>query len=346
MASYDENQTVEEAKREADRAPGAGAYPPPHQNGNAAKLVNPFHLAIAELQADTDDMNLEPNRPAPAESPASRQTVVVNQPVRALSLGAWLGVGGAALVLGLLGGVIAQAFNRKETRSPEPVASAPDPALLAAIDSLKTRTGELSKQIDGLDAKIAALPKPPPPLDLSDLNAKVAELTETTASLKPVEGEVLAADRRASKLADAVESLRYETLKVRERLSAVETKVVAIRPTVPETSPRDDRPPSAGGVTLSQGADFFKRGRFKEALGIFNRLELSSPNDARVWYFAALSHGFATNQWGGGTAELVEKGIACERAGTPEAATIDAAFQDLTPATGKNWLDEYRKKAK
>jgi hypothetical protein len=41
----------------------------------------------------------------------------------------------------------------------------------------------------------------------------------------------------------------------------------------------------------------------------------------------------------------VKKGIERERAGTPPADQIDAAFSILTPDTGKDWLATYRKRA-
>jgi hypothetical protein len=97
---------------------------------------------------------------------------------------------------------------------------------------------------------------------------------------------------------------------------------------------------------LRPGIELFKQGQYKEALDLFNRLELSMPDDARVWYFAALSHGLATNRWGGGTERLVEKGIDREGAGTPATARIDAAFHDLTPDKGQEWLAFHRRRVR
>ena len=44
--------------------------------------------------------------------------------------------------------------------------------------------------------------------------------------------------------------------------------------------------------------------------------------------------------------QLVEKGIKREVAGTPKAAVIDAAFRDLTSASGKEWIAAYRRRAR
>jgi hypothetical protein len=41
----------------------------------------------------------------------------------------------------------------------------------------------------------------------------------------------------------------------------------------------------------------------------------------------------------------VAEGMAREKAGKPEKAKIDAAFSDLTTATGKDWLAFYRNRA-
>jgi len=74
-------------------------------------------------------------------------------------------------------------------------------------------------------------------------------------------------------------------------------------------------------------------------------MELTDPDDARVWYYAALAHGFATKQWNeDGAGRLVEKGIERERAGTPPKPVIDETFKGLTSATGKDWLAGYRQR--
>ena len=64
-----------------------------------------------------------------------------------------------------------------------------------------------------------------------------------------------------------------------------------------------------------------------------------------VWYYAALSRGLATRDWKGETERLVTQGIEREKAGKPDKAKIDAAFEDLTPETGKDWLAFYRRRA-
>jgi predicted Zn-dependent protease len=98
-------------------------------------------------------------------------------------------------------------------------------------------------------------------------------------------------------------------------------------------------------AAMGQGVDLFKAGKYKEASDVFRKLTESNPDDARVWYYAALSRGSATKDWGGETTRLVEKGIEREKAGTPDSAKIDSVFTDLNAAF-RPWLDAYRKMAK
>jgi hypothetical protein len=98
-------------------------------------------------------------------------------------------------------------------------------------------------------------------------------------------------------------------------------------------------------ASLDQGAELFKAGKYKEASDAFKKLTESNPNDARVWYYAALSRGSATKDWLGETVRMVQKGIEREKAGSPEGAKIDAAFADLNP-TFKKWLGTYREAAR
>ena len=72
----------------------------------------------------------------------------------------------------------------------------------------------------------------------------------------------------------------------------------------------------------------------------------NGSNDARVDYYAALAHGFATGQRRGEVERLVARGIEHEAAGEPERSKIDEAFADLSAAQGKDWLAAYRKRAR
>ena len=72
---------------------------------------------------------------------------------------------------------------------------------------------------------------------------------------------------------------------------------------------------------------------------------MSRPEDARVWYYAALSHGLATNEWKDETIRLFNKAVERERAGTPDKAKIDASLANVTEPSVKKWVDYFRKAA-
>ena len=56
-----------------------------------------------------------------------------------------------------------------------------------------------------------------------------------------------------------------------------------------------------------------------------------------MYYYAALTHGLTTNDWQGETLTIAAKGADLEKAGSPKAPEVDAAFADLPPNL-KPWL--------
>ncbi len=78
---------------------------------------------------------------------------------------------------------------------------------------------------------------------------------------------------------------------------------------------------------------------------VFLTLVQNYPNDARLWYFAALANALTTGDWTGESAGLVRRGLACEQRGMPKCSDIDALFSTLTKEQGKDWLEEWRKGA-
>ena len=194
-------------------------------------------------------------------------------------------------------------------------------------------------EIDGLKAdlktlqdRIEALPKPAPPPDLEPLNSKIADLSKDTESLAVLPKKVDDLDQRLGSFDKTLVALRGEIDTFKNEVK----KPVEPAATTPEPAKPDDT--KVADAALDQGAGLFKAGKYKEASDAFQKLTESSPNDARVWYFAALSRGSATNQWTGETTRLVEKGVELEKAGSPDSAKIDAAFAELNPAF-KPWLD-------
>ena len=96
---------------------------------------------------------------------------------------------------------------------------------------------------------------------------------------------------------------------------------------------------------LTPGIEQFEKKQYKEAFESFSNLAQSKPEDARVWYYAALARGFATGDWKDETEKLVMRGVEREKAGSPPKAEIDATFSGLTRETGKDWLSFYRRRA-
>jgi hypothetical protein len=112
----------------------------------------------------------------------------------------------------------------------------------------------------------------------------------------------------------------------------------------PHDRPREIEPPR--NVLLQPGIDLFRQKKYDQASEAFDSLTRTNPDDARVWYFAALSRGLATRDWKGQTEKLVTEGVEREKAGTPEKSQIDSAFADLTAETGKDWLAFYRRRTR
>ncbi len=69
------------------------------------------------------------------------------------------------------------------------------------------------------------------------------------------------------------------------------------------------------------GAALFRAGKYAAVREVFLTLIQSDPNDARLWYFAALSNGLTSGDWAGDSEGLVRRGLACEQGGKPKRRT-------------------------
>jgi len=236
------------------------------------------------------------------------------------------------------------------TSSPAPV-SEQDSRLAADLGALKSQYDDLMKRTEGLKERLDSLPKSDESPHLTSLQLKVADLSKSAADVAELPGKVERIDSRLERLCESVELLQ----------SAVGGAQPSSSTSVPTHSSRtgslEAEHHEAGKPVLSEavdrnrhamtkGSQLFVQGRYQESFDIFSQLELTDPDDARVWYYAALSRGLATNKWGNGTEQLVERGVERERAGTPKSGDIDNAFRDLTTSTGKDWLNFYRQRVK
>lgn len=271
-----------------------------------------------------------------------------------------------ALVFGMIGACLSLNLfeNSSQAASPGtrtetgPAPVRPERPTPGEVKALRAQVETLGKRVDDLKDRLDALPKAEPSSGIATLQVQVADLTKAAREAAPLSGQIDRVNQQLGQLSHEIVSLRHEIGDVRLRLDKAEPPRVS-PPEAPAPAPSAATPePRAEGEAAERNTkpaddaqwqravDLFKKGSYQEALELFNTLELSRPDDARVWYYAALCRGFATNQWTTGTEDLAEKGVEREKAGTPAPADIDRTFRTLTTATGKDWLAAYRARAR
>ncbi len=208
-----------------------------------------------------------------------------------------------------------------------PAAAPPAPSV---VDELSRRVERLRERVEG-----ASLDKMAD--DLKDLKVRVGRMAEAEG---PAEAKVGEIDGRVAGLGREFRALQAEFKTIREAprpdaaLARPEKQVEALKAKIVPALRSPER--------LSAGLIAFREKRFAAAASEFRSAASAGPDDARAWYFAAIAHGLATNDWKGEAEALVLKGVALEKAGTPTPAEIDAALSELTRETGKDWLGYYR----
>ncbi len=246
--------------------------------------------------------------------------------------------------------------------SPAPAAAseakpaAPDAtaALPGHVEGLTTELQGLGKRLNDLQKQVGEMPKPAPAPDLKPVEAKVDALAKrldgvSSPDPKGIEDQVAKA---TAAQADSLAKLSAQASALEKALADQKGEIASLRDQVKSLSETKPAPAPAAAANGAADADFaravdlYKKGQYAPARDAFAKLQESSPNDARVWYFGALSTGSATNVWTGETERLVTKGVDLEKAGSPDAAKINSAFADLNPPAVKTWLDFYRAKAR
>ncbi len=271
-----------------------------------------------------------------------------------------------AAILGfvMLGVVVAAWFvsKQKSEPAPAPAASAtPAPssvveskpaaepakaeteALEAKVKDLTGKVDELTAQIKTIEGKLSEQPKAEPSSDLKSLEGKVDELSKSVAGVKPLNDKV-------GKLSDRVGSVDSSVTSIKSDLAAVKdevSKLAASSTTKPAAAAASETKPDTDdtGNTLNQGVALFKSGDYKGADEVFKKLASTDPKDARVYYYAALTHGLTTGSWQGETLATAAKGAALEKAGSTKSSDVDATFADL-PANLKPWITYFRAQSK
>ncbi len=263
------------------------------------------------------------------------------------------------IVFFLGGGLAGWAAARKGDARTEPPAAAatnspPSEVVRAidakasksAVDALTSRVGEVQSELGTLGRELARLEDrlnartnaPPAPPDLAPLRTRIDELVEESQKLSPLPATFQSLRQRVDALDKALNALRTEVAAVPKQLdaslNALKDAMVS-RPAPAQVSPVD--------IDRDLGAALFREGKYPAVREVFLILVRNYPNDARLWYFAALANGLTSGDWGGESEGLVRRGLACEQRGMPKGSDIDAQFSTVTREQGKVWLDEWRK---
>jgi K+-transporting ATPase ATPase C chain len=232
-----------------------------------------------------------------------------------------------------------------------PAAAAPAPA--EEIMSIRTQIGEIASQIGKLGTQIAAIARRDDDAGKTREGIKAIEdrITKLASDTRDIPGLSDRLNGLEGRVKSADDSVRQLGTKVQQAVDALKALP---KPAPPAAAPssRRDQTLDAGAVVkvrtavdLAPGVALFTKGQYASAAETFRALTRDYPDDARVWYYTALAQGIATNQWGGETEALVNKGVEREKAGTPAPAQIDTAFSSLAPASVREWLAAYRQRA-
>jgi TolA-binding protein len=322
----------------------------------------PDFFDVPESPASDRHAQSLPARDAPlpprlAGAPASPRVVVE----RRASLPVVLVVIAGNIVFFLGGGLAGWAAARKGAARTEPPATAATNSPLSevvraidakasksAVDALTSRIGEVQLELGTLGRELARLEDrlnartnaPPAPPDLAPLRTRIDDLVEKSQRLSPLPATFESLRQRVDALDKGLNALRTEVAAVPKQLDA---SLNALKDAMVSRSAPDQVSPA--DIARDLGAALFREGKYPAAREVFLTLVQNYPNDARLWYFAALANGLTSGDWTGESEGMVRRGLACEQKGTPKRSDIDAQFSTLTKEQGKDWLEEWRKRA-
>ncbi len=220
-------------------------------------------------------------------------------------------------------------------------------------DALRKQIEHLAERVDRLHQRLDTLSQPrnETPPDLRTLQIKVGELARSVDDIGGLPSKFRRLDNRMEELKEELKTLRDRIATAHDdrRAEGIEREVEVLSGSSPTATTTATAPPispaaewGAPDATMAQAIALFRQGKYPEASHIFRKLQLTRPDDARVWYYSALAYGLTTGDWGRGAQELVEMGARRERAGTPPGSQVDAAFAGLTRAQGRDWLAGHR----
>jgi TolA-binding protein len=322
----------------------------------------PDFFDVPESPASDRHAQPLPARDAPlpprlAGAPASPRVVIE----RRASLPVVLVVIAGNIVFFLGGGLAGWAAARKGAARTEPPATAATNSPLSevvraidakasksAVDALTSRIGEVQLELGTLGRELARLEgrlnartnAPPAPPDLAPLRTRIDDLVKESQRLSPLPATFESLRQRVDALDKGLNALRTEVAAVPKQLDA---SLNALKDAMVSRSVPDQVSPADFARNL--GAALFREGKYPAAREVFFILVQNYPNDARLWYFAALANALTTGDWTGESQGMVRRGLACEQRGMPKRSDIDAQFSTLTKEQGKDWLEEWRKGA-
>jgi TolA-binding protein len=267
------------------------------------------------------------------------------------------------VVFFLCGGLAGWAAARRGAARTEPPATAATNSALgevvraidakaskSALDAFSSRIGEVQSELGTLGRELARLEErskartnapaaPAAPPDLAPLQTRIDDLVEESQRLSSLPATFQALRQRVDALDKGLNALRTEVAAVPKQLDAsLKTLKDAI---VSSSAPAQVSP---ADIARDLGAALFRGGKYAAAREVFLTVIQSYPDDARLWYFAALANGLTSGEWTGESERMVRRGIEFEQGGRPKRPDIDAQFSTLTKEQGKDWLAEWRKR--
>jgi len=295
----------------------------------------------------------QPDQIPPAASPPPArpvETPVAARPAAtSLISNALLMIVGAAIAAG----AYALARGYAPPQPPGETAGSIPSADMVKPDDFKKLTDRVDKMAAATDPNQKQVAdRPDLTAQVKSLNDRLNDVIQTVSQLPAQFDSINQKLTTVSKIEDSNPAPKVigitkqvEVDELNRGLDALRAEVAAIqRSSQGSTGSAKPDNPIGDAPALEQAISLYKAKKYPEARGAFMKLQETAPNDARVWYFSALSNGFASNEWRGDTERMVNTGLDNEKAGQPQSAVIDSAVASLTTATGKDWLAGYRKR--
>ena len=239
-----------------------------------------------------------------------------------------------------------------ETDNQVPIAHTSVAEVKSARPAPPSAIETLSQRLDKLQERVEAAPIDQLSTDFQRLKDQVTKLAATDNTVK----RMAELDERVSTHARDMQLIRADLKATRESLApvmglpaiakdlqALRLEVETLRTTA-KTAERSSEKPSVA-ANIGAAAKLFRERQFPAAAVEFRTLATANPDDARIWYYSALTNSLTTGLWTGLTEELVLKGVERERVGTPTTQEINSEFAFQTKENGREWLAFYRQRA-